>query len=65
MPSAEHYRQYAARCHQLARIHSDKEWTGGLVSLAYEYEAKAAEVEVGSRCQTRRSAQDSPPSGER
>jgi hypothetical protein len=43
MPSAEHYRRHAA-C-----AHSDKAWAGGLVSLAYELEAKAAETEVGSR----------------
>jgi hypothetical protein len=45
MPSAELYRRHAATCHRLARAHSDKQWTGSLVRLAYEYEAKAAEID--------------------
>jgi hypothetical protein len=48
MPSAELYRRHAATCRRLARAHSDKEWTGSLVNLAYEYEAKAAEMDVSS-----------------
>jgi hypothetical protein len=49
MPSADLYRRHAATCHRLARAHSDKEWAGRLVSLACEYEARAAEIEVNSR----------------
>ena len=48
MPSADLYRRHAATCRQLARTHSDKEWTGSLASLACEYEAKAAEIDVRS-----------------
>jgi hypothetical protein len=47
MPSAELYRRHAATCRRLARAHSGKEWTGSLINLAYEYEAKAAEMDVG------------------
>jgi hypothetical protein len=48
MPSADLYRRHAATCRRLAHDHCDKEWTSSLISLAYEYEAKAAELDVSS-----------------
>jgi hypothetical protein len=49
MPSADLYRRHAATCRRLASAYSNEEWTGRLISLANEYEAKAAEIEIGSR----------------
>ncbi len=49
MPTVDRYRRLAERCRRLAEANSDKEWAGRLVSLAYEYEAKAAAMDVGSR----------------
>ena len=65
MASVERYRRLAERCRRLAAVHSDKEWAGRLISLAYEYEAKAAAKEVGSQpmADPPRSPDD-PPDGE-
>ena len=49
MASVERYRRLAERCRRLAAVHSDKEWADRLISLAYDYEAKAAAIDVGSQ----------------
>jgi hypothetical protein len=64
MPSAELYRRHAATCRRLAFAHSGEEWTIRLISLAYEYEAKAADIEIGSRPMPDPSpSPDDPPGG--
>jgi hypothetical protein len=65
MPSADLYRRHAATCRRLAHDHCDKEWTSSLISLAYEYEAKAAAKEVASRSTPGAPrSPDDPPDGE-